>query len=579
MNGKNIVALLITACLIGGCSAPVDQKTVDTSVTDETESSIEVIVTDTFPEENQEALRHIDNSYELMTADNVSEALEEAMLGYETALYPDDTDLPFVLSELLGAYDVGNTYRATDSFDTECDISEDTVLMSYPGSRYIALKNNENVTVIDTETHMTLYDIQINSGDNKCAFVNENLFCYCGPDSEGMYGEFAMDLASGRCMQFGLGYEADSVVLADGEGRGMFLYYNNGGVLHLIPTEENPFEMETQDYQELNNCEPGNILFENDTAIVGKDDVIYGVNLNEGRRVISKKVNGAILFDAASMGDKFLLSYGFEDEEGNITNSQIDIFDGENTVTVSSEELTAPEIIVMPNNEENFYLFSGNSVIEVEAESASVSNRMEFDNNIVSVYTADGNINVILDDGSVHEAYRCIGLTSNYVCRADDILSVTECGSGFVMLPRDGNRVIVFTAIDSQMSVTVTATDSDSMRPQTMECDGDYSLFADFKLALNDEGAAVIYSGNDEVGRFELVDGKLPSSSVCYGGYNILYDSGSQIGYILKGPQLIGIAHNFVALDPSDLSVYIGTDVMHKIFIMDCEDLTALLET
>ena len=132
MNRKNIVALLITACLIGGCSAPVEQKTVDTSVTDETESSIEVIVTDTFPEENQEALRHIDNSYELMAADNVSEALEEAMLGYETALYPDDTDLPFVLSELLGAYDVGNTYRATDSFDTECDISEDTVLMSYP---------------------------------------------------------------------------------------------------------------------------------------------------------------------------------------------------------------------------------------------------------------------------------------------------------------------------------------------------------------------------------------------------------------------------------------------------------------
>ncbi len=578
MNIKNILAILMAIVIVTGCSVPVDNEINNTTETTETDVSLVESTAYTVPEENQEAIKHINNAYNLMMTDSVHEAFEEAMCGFDEALYPDDTVLPFVLSELLGAYDTGNTYRATDSFNTECDIDENTVILSYPGSRYLAIKNADNVIVIDVETKLIKYDIQINDGDNKCAFVNENLFCYCGPDGEGMYGDYGIDLSNDSIMQFGLGYEPDSIILADGEGKGAFLYYNSGSVLHLTPTAENLFEMETQDYTELENCEPENILFENDTVIVSRNNAICGVDLTEQSRAFNIEAEKAVLTDAASIDGKFLINLCFEDNDGNISDTQTVIIDGGSIVTVSSDGMPTSEIIVMPNEKDKFYLRGSTCILEVDVETASVSNDLVFDNPILSVFTEDGNVNAILADGSVCMGYRCVGLTSNYVCRTEDIVCASVFNNGFIMVPRDENRIIVYSAIDSQMSVTVTATDSDSMRPQNMENDGEFYLFADFKLAFNDEGKAVIYSGSDAVGEFDVVDGVIPTSSVSYGGYNVLYASGNQTGYILKGTQLVGIAHNFVALDPSDLSVYIGTDVMHKIFIMGSEELFALYE-
>ena len=414
---------------------------------------------------NHQALTLSEKAISSLKRDSRYDAIKnsyQALTKYEGVKMPYTSEAEYALSEALGVYDAGTSFRAMDELKTKGVVdyiksnNNEKYILTYDESEELILWNSESLKKIATCNDITGYGFD----ENDFAFAGDNYFAYITKDGNISINSvkdgkrikeikhedtrFNSVKGKGNTITYAAGKKLTIYNIKENKVIGSIeykddivrqMYYSEDGKYIFVGTIINQFAMDKEEYITVHAIE------------VDKAKELNSVELNAGyiNGMYTRGDNLYVLMNR-TMGAKFNLlvaSYNFKSDELNWSKTEDDVW---GKILTRSFKDGVDHVVVV----------NGNKLNVLEASTGETLHSFDMKSDIIDVYSyvTDELYLVFNNDGTVNfvnmETGKNIIYNGKFAFNLDKYSRVTKNSKGYFLIPENENRVVFYEANSSK---------------------------------------------------------------------------------------------------------------------------------
>ncbi|MBR3660878.1 MAG: toll/interleukin-1 receptor domain-containing protein [Bacilli bacterium] len=383
----------------------------------------------------------------------------QALTTYDDIKMPYTPEAEYALVESLGLYDIGLSYKAINEVKTKGIAN---YLKSSPDYKYAATYDgSETITLFDSSSLNIIAEYKVDE-----MYISEYAFTFIGNDKFAYINKKGniniVNIKDGKQIKEiknnGKTYKAlkgDSIGnnLAYVDLNTLYIYnIKTNKVLSTIPSKEDYFS-------ELYFSTDGDYLFA-ETDInnydINKEDTLtlHVISIKEQKEINSLTINAGYIEGVVTKGNNayillndmlgaefnmLVLSY---DYINNSINWQKEANGNWGKYIIKSYKEGTNEIAVVNNDTINILDANTGSLIQTFNTDSEIINIYAYtNNNLYLVFSAHGRVSYINMDNGTN-----IVINGRYELNLDNYIKVTPTATGFLLIPGNANRVILYEA-------------------------------------------------------------------------------------------------------------------------------------
>ena len=549
-----------------------------------------------------QAITLSDKAKDYLKKDNRYSAIKssyESLTRFNGVKMPYTSEGEYALVESLGVYDVGSSYKSVRELKTKG--VADYIKNNYENKYAAVYDESETITLFDSTTLKTIgvYDVSnVYNTENSFSFIGNDKFAYINNK-----GNISIINIKNNKLIKEIKKSKDKYISVRGEKKGKYLAYIEGNTLHIYNVEANKEigTVSNEKYvKEIFFSEDSDYLFVGTSAMdydINTEDTltIHTVKTDEAKEInsttintsylngIFTKDNNAYIQTNESIGtdiNSILVSYNYIDGYVNWT-KKFDNKWGKTTVQSYAEGTNA--IAVANYSEVNVLDMANGETIESFSCSSEIIGMYAFlKSDIYLVFMSDGTVNYI--NMEYNDSIEYIG---KYEFNIDKYIKVALSDKGFLLIPRDENRVILYEQksnsnikeeniqVDTSTDYSVSLNDYDKLKDEyhmknknlvdRMFYDTNKELlfvnYTNKDIAIYNTKTKVLLKKLTNVGKVEKYYGKDKYNRIYIGNIShsyILDNKFNKVGHI-KGLRIVDNDRVFISNDSKIYSINIYT--------------------
>lgn len=382
----------------------------------------------------------------------------EALTNFNGVNMPYTPEAEYALSESLGVYDVGSSYKAIRELKTQGIAKH--IKNNYDNKYAAIYDESETITLIDSNTLK-----EIHKADVSKVYTTEYSFSFIGNDKFAYINNNGniniIDIKTNKLIKE-IKKSNDSFISLRGEKTGKYLSYLEKDKLHIYNVLENKevskIELEHLE-KELYYSEDSNYLFvatSNNSFDINEEDyiTIHTISINESKEINSVELNASYINSMftkdnnvyilanRSLGaniNALLVSYNYIDGYTNWTKT----FDNKwgKTIVKSYAEGTNGIAVATHDVVEVIDMANSNTISSFNCTSEIIEMYSFLNKDVYLVFLKDGSVNYI--NMQYNNSVEYFG---RYEFNIDKYIKVALSEKGFILIPNDENRVILYEA-------------------------------------------------------------------------------------------------------------------------------------
>ena len=416
---------------------------------------------------NHQALSLSNSAINSLGKDSRYDAIKsayQALTKFDGVKMPYTTDAEYALSEALGVYDVGSSFKANDEIKTKGVV--DYIKVSYDNNYLATYDESEELTLWNAKTFKKIKTYSDISGfafdEYKFSFIGEDYFAYINADGNIIITVTKNGDKHDEIKKENLSYQS---VRAHFENK--YLAYTENKKLTIYNSLENKvigsIEYKDEVLRQTFYSEDGKYLFastiENQFSVDKEQYItVHVIDTNTAKEINSIKFNAGYISNMFTNGDNVYMlfnrtmgadftlvvaSYNFKDGNLNWSRTQDAIWG--KFITRSYAEGVNDVAVV-----------HGNKLDILDASNGEVKFNFDMSSDILEVfsYTNKNMYLAINEDGTANyasmETKQNVIYNGQYQFNLNDYSKVTKNDTGYLLVPENENRVIYYTTNSSK---------------------------------------------------------------------------------------------------------------------------------
>jgi hypothetical protein len=406
-----------------------------------------------------QALSLASDSERYLQNDNRYDAIKtsyEALTKFNKVKMPYTPEAEYALEEAIGVYDVGFSYKSIDELKTKGVV--DYIKGSNDNKYASTYDESETLTLFDTKTLKIIKEYNVGNvfyeesfafiGNDKLAFINDkgNLVIVNNKDGK-VINEIKKE--DNRYIAVNSNYEGDKIAFNDGNNITIYDVKNNKEITKFSTDEK--FDKKMYFKKDSNYL----FAFTHPTKILSYDDEnikahVYDTNeLKEINSIsfdvgyidnISTKDDNAYLLFSSNTSNgvvTLVVSYNYKTGNTNWTRT----YDGKwgKFITRSFPEGSSSIVVTTRNNIYVLDEATGNTKQEFSVEDEIINIYSFVDEELYLAFLANGSVNYVSMKMKEVVEYK-----DKFIFNVDSYKMVTQSSNGFIMVPYNDNRVILY---------------------------------------------------------------------------------------------------------------------------------------
>ena len=407
-----------------------------------------------------QALTLSNSAEEYLKKDNRYDAIKssyEALTEFNGVSMPYTSEAEYALVESLGIYDAGTSYKVVSELKTK-GVSD--YIKSSDNNKYAAVYDeSDEITLFNTKTLKKIKTFTVSgsyTSENSFSFIGNDLFAYV--NEKGNIN--IVSVKDGKIIKE-LKKDKNSYISVKGSKDGKYLTYTNQKTLYIYNVKDNKeigkIASDDNYIKEMYYSEDNNYIFATTSKKnydINTEDYIniHVISTKDGKEINSKEINAgyvsgiltkdnnAYMLLNRSIGTDFnmiVVSYDYIDNNINWTRT----FEGNwgKFIIKSYAENTNDIAVVNYETVTVLDASSGNTVEAFNTESEIISIYSYMNKEIYLVFLKNGSVNFI------NMQYKNnVELLGKFEFNLDEYTKVSQSENGFLLIPRDENRVILY---------------------------------------------------------------------------------------------------------------------------------------
>ncbi|MBQ9023938.1 MAG: toll/interleukin-1 receptor domain-containing protein [Bacilli bacterium] len=391
---------------------------------------------------------------------NAIKSSYQALTSFNGVKMPYTPDAEYALSESLGVYNAGISYKAINEVQTKGVVDyiktdvDNKYFATYDESEEINLYNSKTLKKINTFND--IYGLSIN--ENYFTFSGNKIFSYINKD-----GNIKLiNLKNGKLIKE-IKKEKEKFTSIIGDRSGNYLSYIDESILYIYNIKEKKtigsIKIDDKFTKEMSFSDDSKYLFigssKNSFNINSEDDItIHVIEVDKVKEINNVKLDANYIEDYIEKNNHLYLllnksngadfsmlvvDYDFVNNDINWSKTFDNHFG--KFMTRSYPENSNDLAVVNYDTVNVINMESGNIVDAFNTTSEIINIYSYLNNEIYLVFNKDGSVNFINMEYRNNIEYK-----GKFEFNLDDYIKVTQAGKGFLLVPRNENRVIYYEA-------------------------------------------------------------------------------------------------------------------------------------
>ena len=409
---------------------------------------------------SHQALSLARESVENLKIDNRYDAIKNAyyaLTEFEGVRMPYTADAEYALSESLGVYDVGSSYKSITEIKTK-GVAD--FIKSSADNKYAAVYDeSEEITLFDSKTLNVIANYKANG-----SVSSERIFSFIGNDKLAFINDkgnvVIVNTSDGKVVKE-FEKEKWSYISVCGSSNGEFLSYTDGDNLHIYSVKDDREVTKTTStdkyMKELYYSDDSKYLFasttvENFSLDVKDSMTVHVISTSDGKEINMISFTAGYMNGIMTIGDNayilvnnsyknkyntIITSYNYLNDKTNWSKSYDDVWgkylnrsyeDGKNHIAIASYD----KISV-------FNAKDGDLIQTFHTDSEIIDLYSFMNKEIYLVFLKNGHVNYIN-----MEYKNSIEYKGKYEFNMDSYIKVAISQDGYLLIPNNENRIILY---------------------------------------------------------------------------------------------------------------------------------------
>jgi len=407
-----------------------------------------------------QALTLADKAKDYLKKDNRYNSIKssyEALTKFNGVKMPYTSEAEYALVESLGVYDVGSSYKSVRELKTSGVASS---IKESSNNKYAAVYDeSESITLFNTKTMKKINAYTVgNATEDSFTFIGNNIFSYINKE-----GNIELINIKNKKLIKEIKKEKDSYTSVKGDKDSKYLVYIDNKNLYIYNVKDNKVVKTISNndkYQkEMYFSDDSKYLFVGtspENYDINNPDylTIHTINLESLEEVNSTTINSSYIEGMLTKGNNcYMLLNNRIGTDFNMVVVSYNYIDGYINWTKTFEGKWGKFIIKSyPEGTNSITVVSYEEVNVLDADSGNLVETFNTGTEIIGIYSY---LNkeiylVFLNNGSVNyinmEYRNNIEYLGKYEFNIDKYIKVALSENGFILIPKDENRVILYEA-------------------------------------------------------------------------------------------------------------------------------------
>ncbi len=412
---------------------------------------------------NHQALTLSEKSISSLNRDSRYDGIKyayEALTKFDGVKMPYTTDAEYALSEALGVYDVGSSFKATDEIKTKGIVDyiktsyEENYLATYDESEELTLWNADTLKKVKTYSDVSGYSFD----DNDYTFIGDDYFAYINKD-----GNININITKNGDKIKEIKKEELSYISVRGHFDTKYLSYIDNHKLTIYSVLEDKvigtYESEDPLVRQMYYSEDGKYLFvssiKNQFSVTEEQYItVHVIDTSNCTEINSIELNASYISKMFTIGDNVYMlfnrtygaefnmlvaAYNYKDNNLNWSYTTNDIWG--KLLTRSYKEGTNDVTVI-----------HGNKLDVLDASTGSMKTSYDVSSDIIEVYSYEStNLYLTInEDGTANyiniETGKNVIVKGQYEFNLEKYTLATKNKRGYLLVPKNENRVVFYEA-------------------------------------------------------------------------------------------------------------------------------------
>ena len=414
----------------------------------------------------QEVLKHhqalslASKSEEHLKKDDRYEAIKTAyqsLVEFEGVKMPYTPEAEYALSESLGIYDIGASYKSVSELKTKGIV--DFIKSS---------ENNKYAAIYDESGELTLFDTSelniISTYTVSDLYFNENFFSFVGNDFLAFVNKdkkISLVKTENGELFTEIETEGSGYAVVKGNGTGEYLVYSDYKNVYIYDVKENKkignVSGQNDFLSKLYFSEDSNYVFaaslKENYDIYAEDSLtVYIIDIKEAKEVNTITLTASSISGVATKNNNaYILLNNRVGVNLNILLVSYNITNGNINWTKDIDSAWGDYILrSYAENTNDIAVVNQDQVFILDADNGEIVNTFNTSSSILKIYTfvSDETYLTISSDGSVN--YMDVANKNNYEyagrfeLKLDEYIDVEKSENGLILIPQNENRIILY---------------------------------------------------------------------------------------------------------------------------------------
>ena len=408
---------------------------------------------------HHQALSLSSKAEEYLNADNRYDAIKssyQALTKFNGVKMPYTTDAEYALSESLGVYDVGSSYKSISEIKTK-GVAD--YLKTNANDKYaVVYDETEEITLFETKTLNIIKIFNVNNSfdENSFSFIGNDILAFINKN-----GNISLiNVKDGKLIKE-IKKDKNSYQSLLGDTKGKYLIYTDKNKLYIYDIKDNKKigEISSKDkyLKKMYFSDNSDYIFaltEKDNFDIDKEDYItvHVIKTKDADEInyksfdagyisgIITKNNNAYMLLNKTINNKYnmlVVSYNFVDD--NINWSKIYENNWGNFIIKSYPKETN-NIAVVNNDFVRILSAEDGEIVETFNTSSEIINIYSYlTNEIYLVFSSNGTVNFLNMENRKNIEYK-----GKFELNLDEYTNAVQSETGFLLIPKNENRVILY---------------------------------------------------------------------------------------------------------------------------------------
>ena len=381
----------------------------------------------------------------------------QALTEFEMVSMPYTPEAEYSLVESMGLYDAGASYKAVSEVKTEG--VADYIKTSADNKFAAVYDESEQITLFSTKTLKVISNYRVKGSsfsETSFAFIGENMLSFINEK-----GNISIVNAENGSEITEIEKEKDSFILVKGDFTGEYLVYADRNKLYVYNAKENRKigEISSQDtfLNKIYFSEDSNYIFaatekKNYDANVEDYITMHVIDTKEAKEINNTTINAGYISGILTKGNNaYMLLNRTIGVNYNMLVVSYDFINGNINWTKTFENNWGKLITrSYPEGTNNIAVANHQTLSVLNAEDGEIVEAFNANSEILNVYPYVNTETYLLflKDGSVNfinmENRKNIEYAGKFEFNLDEYAKVTRAESGFLLIPKNENRVILY---------------------------------------------------------------------------------------------------------------------------------------